>query len=220
MSIGTRVLKDAANEANPNKVPQVMRNRMGDLMNSSLRYFRGTVTANRLVLPAGAKAAALLNGVIVAATGGTGPIDPQAEDVTLGAGEAAVAMNGDIAFFATDAVTEAEVWYLAYGAAPVSMSIVVDPATGLGAFNPHEAVRLISANATAGTVTGVAAVALRSDAQPTGSAIVNLNLDGANVEFLIADAVTAADVVFIPRPGFGPDADTVAGQMQAPVTAL
>jgi hypothetical protein len=126
-----RTLKEAANESNPNKVPQVFRNRGGDLMNSSLRYYRGTVSSNRLVLPDGAKAAVLLNGVNIAGTGGTGPIDVQAEDVTLGAGEAKVAPNGDILFFATDAITEAEVWYLAYGEDPVTLEIVVDPTTGL-----------------------------------------------------------------------------------------
>jgi hypothetical protein len=59
-------------------------------------------------------------------------------------------------------------------------------------------------------------VEARSDAQPsTGQ--VNLNLDGANVEFLIADAVESARVTFIPRPGYGPAAETVAGQCQETV---
>jgi hypothetical protein len=218
MGIGTRVLKQAANEANPNKLPQVFRDRAGDLMAGSLRYFRGAVASDILTLPDGAKAAALANGFRVAATT-TGAINVVGEEEALTAGDARITPDGNIEFFTTDAATEAEVWYFAYGMDPITVDIVVDPATGLGALNPYEGVRLLAANALTGTVTGVAAIVARDDAQPL-TAECRLNDDGANVEFLIADAVESARLTFIARPGFGPQADTVAAQMAAPVTAL
>lgn len=206
-----RALKVAAQESNPNKIPQVFRNRAGELMSGSLRFFRGAVASNILTLPEGAKAAALANGFRVAGTA-TGAVNVVGEEEALTATDARITPDGNVEFFATDAVTEAEVWYFAYGMDPITVDIVVDPTTGLGALNPYEGVRLLAAEALAGTVTGVASIVARDDAQPlTGEC--RLNDDGANVEFLIADAVTSARLTFIARPGFGPQRDTVAAQM-------
>lgn len=210
----TRTLRDAANESNPNKVPQVFRNRAGDMMNGLLRYFRGTVASDILVLPADAKAVALQNGFIIAGTGGTGPLDPVAEDATLASGQATIAPNGDIIFFTTDAVTEAEVWYHAQEPTLVEITTVVIPATGVASLSPNQAVRLIEAEALAGTVTGVATILQRGTLQAgLAAGEAALQLDGATVEFLIADAVTSARLKFVPQPGFGPAADSIAGQV-------
>lgn len=213
-----RTLKEAANEANPNKLGPIFQNRAGRLMSSSLRYARGTVAGHRLVLPDEAKAAALHACTIIAAGAGTGPAVLVSERATIATTQAQIAPNGDVRFAAADAVTEAEVWYQAYEADPVTMDVIVDPATGVGLLQPWQAARLISATALTGTVTGAAAVGARSSAQPSGTGVVNLALTGASVIFLIADAVTSARVTFIPRPGFGPAADTVAGECQETVT--
>lgn len=208
----SRTLKNAADEANPNKVPQVFRGRAGKMMAGLLRFHRGAVASNRLELPDGGKAVALVGGTIIAGGGGTGAIDPVAEDAAPASGQATITPDGSILFAAADAVTEAEVWYFAYEADAVTVDIVVDPATGLGPLSPYQGTRLLAAEALTGGVTGDASIVARGDAQPlTGEC--RLNLDGENVEFLIADAVTAARVTFIPRPGFGPADDTVAGQM-------
>lgn len=198
-----RPLRDALNEANPNKIPTALQVvRVGDFIGGGTRYVRGTVASNTLTLPAGAKAMLLQGGFNIAGTGGVGVIDVVAEDATLASGQAQVSPAGDIAFFAADAITEAEVYYTALEAEPITVDITVVAATGVGALTPRAGLRLVAAEALTGTVTGVATVIARAGTPASGQAALSAN--GENVQFLIADAVTSARLTYIPQPGFGP----------------
>lgn len=211
MTLYNRPLRDAANEANPNKAPAVLREMaFGDFAHGALRYYRGAVAANRLALPEGAKAVALIQARAIAATS-AGLKTPVLEGATLSAGEAAIGPTGDVLFEGTDAVTEAEVWYFAPEVAPVEVEIAVAPATGVGSLAPRAGYKLIEAEALAGSVTGAATVLVRGATPSTGEAALSAN--GESVQFLIADAVTRARVVFVPQPGFGPTPPSVAAKM-------
>jgi len=215
----TRPLRDAFNEGNPNKIPDANQlAKMGDALAGGERYLKsaalGTVTAHVLTLPADAKAHRLVGGFIIAATAGVGVLDPVAEDAALASGQAQITAAGDILFLAADAVTEAEVYYHTAEQKPVTVDVTVVAATGVASLVPRAGLRLISAEALTGTVTGVFTVLARGVLQ-AGLATTQAALqpDGETVEFLIADAVTSARLTYVPQPGFGPTPETVAVKM-------
>lgn len=216
----TRPLRDAGNEGNPNKVGSFNQlAKMGDALAGGERYLRGAtgvVTTHVLTLPATAKAHRLLGGFIITATASVGPLQVVPEDAALAAGQAQVTPAGDILFLAADAVLTAEVYYETAEQQPVTVDVSVIAATGVGSLTPRAGMRLISANALTGGVTGVATVLARGTLQ-AGLATTQAALqpDGETVEFLIADAVTSARLVFVPQPGFGPTPASVAVKMDA-----
>ena len=189
---------------------------MGDALAGGKRYARGAVASDTLTLPEGAKADRLLGGFIIAAGASVGPLEIVGESATPAAGQAQITASGDVLFAAADAVTEAEIYYETSESQAVTVDIVVDPATGIGALTPRAGVRLLSAEALAGTVTGPAAVQTRGSGQAgLASAQAALTANGESVEFLIADAVSSARVSFLPQPGFGPTPESVAAKMDA-----
>lgn len=215
-SLIERPLRDVANEGNPNKVGSVAQfAKLGDFFAGGLRYYRGAVSSHVLTLPDAAKAHVLIGGFIIAGTGGVGPIQVDPDDGTLASGEAKVNPNGNIGFFATDAVTEAEVYYLALEAEPVTMDVIVDPATGVCSLAPYAAVRLVGSTILAGGVTGASPIQIRGTLQGAlATTQCALQADGETVEFDIGDSITSARLTFIPQPGYGPTPVSVARKME------
>ncbi len=132
-------------EANPSKIDGSFNNiGLGSAFGNIARHTRGTVTTNVLTLPDAAKALAL---VVVFATVGT---SAGAKTPVLGgapaAGEVSISADGNVVFNATDAVTEAEVVYLAAEGAVVEAQVPVlaDGSTQLP--NSRSAVVLITAS--------------------------------------------------------------------------
>ncbi|HHH29039.1 MAG TPA: hypothetical protein ENK57_11945 [Polyangiaceae bacterium] len=214
----TRPLRDAGNEGNPNKVGSFNQlAKMGDALAGGERYLRGAVgavTVHVFTLPDNAKAHRLLGGFIIAAGANVGPLQVVPEDAVLAAGQAQITAAGDVIFFATDAVTEAELYYETAEQLPVTVDVTVVAASGVAALTPRAAMRLISAEALTGGVTGVATVLARGTLQAgLASGQAALQPNGETVEFLIADAVTSARLTYMPQPGFGPTPESVASKM-------
>lgn len=209
----SRTLREAFNDADPNKTADLMRKvRMGDVLALGPRSVVGAVSGDVLTLPEGAKAVRLLKGYARAGTA-TGYLEPIADDDTLAAGEIQITPTGDVAFFATDAVTEAEVTYLTQEGEVVEQVLPVSSdlaALAQGA----EGVILLEAEALAGSATGTATVVARGTTPSPGEAA--LTDDGASVEFAAADAVTSARVKVVCFPGAAPDSDNLglAGELE------
>jgi hypothetical protein len=192
---------------------------MGDGLAGNERYLRNATIAvaptHVLVLPANAKAEVLEGGFIIAAGANVGVLQPVPEDAALAAGQAQVTADGDILFLAADAVTEAEVYYRTAESLPVTVDTTVVAATGVADLTPRAGLRLLTAEALTGGVTGVFTVLARGVLQ-AGLATTQAALqpNGETVEFLIADAVTSARLMFVPQPGFGPTPLSVATKME------
>lgn len=196
----TRSLRAIANEGNPNKVPNVFSaGRLGNLMASCLRVLRVTVATNVATLPETAKAAALLGAYATVGTT-TGQATVVAPGATPATGEAAINATGDVAFAGVDAVTEAEIVYLALADGQV-IEEVVDVATNVGTpLGSRKAAILLEAEALVGTSTGAKTVAVRGSTPGAGAAAVT---DTGTVEFAGADAVTSARIKYVAFPGDG-----------------
>lgn len=198
-----RTLRTILNEGNPNKLADANRQlQMGEAMALVPRTFRGALVTNILVLPETAKCAAVLSAFATAATS-EGQKVPDVAGVVPAAGEAAPNAAGDIAFNATDAVTEAEVVYLAFEGAIVEDFLVVDTGTDIATFlGGRAAAVLISAEALTGSVTGAKTPAPRGGAAAT--TLCALTDDGLGVLFNAAtDAVLTARIRYIAQPGVG-----------------
>jgi len=194
-----RSLRNILDEGNPNKMPSgAQLARLGSAVALVPRRIRAAVVANTLALPDNAKAEAILNGFVVAG-GTTGPVTP-----VLGAApattEVGISLTGDIVFQATDAVTEAEVVYLAQEGDVVEEMLVV-AADSASLASGRKAIRLLEAESLEGTTVGALAVEARGAAPGAGEA--SQDLDGAVVSFNAGDAVTRARVKYIALPGAG-----------------
>jgi len=120
-----RSARQAINEANPNLLASAIQSvRLGDGLGLIPRRVRGAVASNVLVLPEDAKAEVVLRAFVTAGTvsGHFSPsFDPDGVPATTTAG---VNPAGNICFLSTDAVTEAEVVYVAVDEAgqPISLN--------------------------------------------------------------------------------------------------
>lgn len=199
----SRTLRRILNEGNPNKQGDAAKLlQMGEAMALVPRTFRGAVVANVLVLPETAKCAAVLQAFASAGTA-EGQKVPDVAGVVPAAGEAAPNAAGDIVFNGTDAVTEAEVVYLAFEGAIVEDLLVVDTGTDIATFLAGRAAAvIISAEALTGTVAGAKTPAPRGGAAAT--TLCALTDDGLGVLFNAGtDAVLTARVRYIAQPGVG-----------------
>lgn len=214
-----RPLQDAFNEGNPNKIPDANQlARMGDGLAGKQRYLRNATIAaapaHVLVLPAAAKAESLEGGFIIDATASVGVLQPVPEDAALAAGQAQVTADGDILFLAADVVLEAEVYYKTAESLPITIDTTVVPTTGVADLVPRAGLRLLTAEALTGGVTGVFTVLARGVLQAAlATTQAALQPNGETVEFDIGDAVTSARLTFVPQPGFGPTPASVATKM-------
>ena len=171
---------------------------IGSKVYGSKLFEEGAVATNIMVLT-GAKASLVLGGFASAGTN-TGPLIGVAADATLAAGQVTTNANGDILFFATDAVTRAEIEYLTIEGDRITEQVVV--ASDTGALQQSKQGRqLISVTSDAGTTTGLLTNETRGVAPGAGEAA--LNAAGTDVLFNAADAVTLATLVYIATPGIG-----------------
>ncbi len=202
----SRTAREILNEANPNKLADANRVLpMGECLNLVVRTVRGAVVSNVLVLPEAAKASTVLAAYSVAGTL-TGQLAPGIAAGTPATGEARPNAGGDIAFAPANAVTLAEVQYLAFEGPIIEDLIVVasDVGTLLG---QRAAGVIVSVESLAGAATGVFGVAPRGGTPAAGFAVIQD--DPEIIEFAGADAVTSARVRYIAQPGVGSTAVAV-----------
>lgn len=192
-------LKEALDRSNPNSVPSGLQAvGAGQALNLLPAFFRGSVTSNKLTLPETAKAIQVLAAFAQGTTGGWQNVVRQ--DATLATQQCKANPTGDILFFATDAVTFAEVWYVPCEGQifeeelPVASNLATLPQS-------RRAAMLLSAVSLAGTLTGNLTVDIRAAAITTGEA--GINAAGSGITFAAADAVTRARVKYIAMPGVG-----------------
>lgn len=194
----SRSLKAILNEANPNKLPtaaQVLK--LGTVLSGSPQFRKLTVTSHVAALPETAKAAQLLR---VFATAGTSAGAKTVVEGAPAAGQVAISPTGDVIFNATDAVTAAEVLYVAEEGPVVEEVVAV--AANVGTLLQSKAARvLLSAVALAGSSVGAKTVDYRAAAAAAGEAAINAA--GTGIVFAGADAVTSARVRYIATPGIG-----------------
>lgn len=194
----TRALLTVLDETNPNKLADAMKELpVGRAFNLAPKFYRGAVASNVLVLPAGAKAIGIIYALATAGTT-AGYQDILPTSATLATGQCKVDAKGDIVFFATDAVTAAEVSYVTVEGDLVTRDITVVPGTGIGVL-PDTGIVLLSATSLTGTLVAAMTVLSRTATAPaTGNA--RLDLNGTQVRFAVADAVTTARVTYLKVP--------------------
>lgn len=193
-----RNLKQVFNGGNPNTIADASRVLpLGNALTNGVQSIRLAVVTNVMVLPDGFKAALVLGGYAVAGSV-TGVLNPTALGGTVATTEVAINPTGDLLFFATDAVTEAEVFYIPAEGNLVEETISVVAATGVASMGADRKARvLIEVSASTGGVPGPKTVAARDATPATG--LAQLNDDGV-ITFLIADAITQATVKYIQYP--------------------
>jgi hypothetical protein len=195
-----RSLRTILNAANPNNVDSALQaGRVGSVLALSARGVRGAVVANVLVLPENARAAAILEVRAVAGTA-VGLFTPLATGATPVTTEAAINAVGNIVFAAADAVTEAEVVYIAEEGDVTEDVIPVASNSGTLLAN-RRAKRVLEVTRLVGTDIGVATVVGRGATPADNQAAANAA--GTAIVFNAADAVTSARVKYIAQPGYG-----------------
>lgn len=206
-------------EANPNKIPsglQVVR--AGKAMKLIPRFEAGTVTANVLTLPEDAKALHVLLAFARTgtATGWKIGVSPAA---TLAAGQVNVTPTGDIAFFGTDAVTGAEVWYIPMEGELVEDTIQVTAGGAGTLLGERQALRVLEAEVLTGAAPGNKTVVQRGATPAAGEAAATapgqVAFNGAD----IAGTGGTARILYIARPNVGSALPSL-GQRLALETAM
>lgn len=194
----SRSLKTILNEANANKLPSAAQQaNLGSMLGLVARTIRAAVSSHKIVLPDDAKAVAV---VAAFSTAGvlTGALSPTFGAVTTGL--VGVNNTGDILFATADAVTSADVVYLAMEGQVFEdyVPVVANSAAPLADRNIS---RLLEAESLTGTLTGALTVIARGGTVATGQAAASLT--GAAVSFFAANAVTTARIKYIAMPGVG-----------------
>lgn len=196
--------KQLLDMGNPNNVADAMSKAdVGSGLALMTRTRRLTVASNIAVLPSDSKAVAILACFVEAGTltGWFTPVKPQLAPST---GNVAVNASGDIEFASADAVTMAEVVYIA--AEGDIITETVDVAANVGTLlGSRRAMFLISTVAVAG---GLAAgttglVKGRAASVTNTTRFCCLNLAGTGVIFAATDAVTRATITYVAMPGQG-----------------
>lgn len=195
----SRSLRTVLDEANPNRFDAASHDaRVGSFLARVPRTIRAAVVSNKIVLPDTAKCEQVLN-CFVTAGGVTGRFN--AVYVTPATTkDCAPNGAGDIAFLGADAVTEAEVTYLAFEGEIVeeTLAVVAGVATPSAS---RKAQCVLTATGLAGSVLGVKTPILRGAAPATTQVAVSLlGLLAFNNG---TDALTSASVRFLATPGQG-----------------
>lgn len=215
--MANETIQGALNRANPNGLADIAHAvALGDLLTQHMpRVVRGNVPAiaaltsqaalleDRIVLPTGCKAGLIRRAWArsTGAAGALGELTVTALGADPGAGEIAVAPNGDIVTQANDAYTSVDVDYMPEKGKLVTLTgVVVVPGTGVCTLplavltaNP---VVLVSAVATAGGVVAAKTVGFRAAVAPA-TTFACLSILGTIVYFAIADAVTLCNLTLI-----------------------
>lgn len=195
-----RILRDALNEANPNKIASALQQlQCGSAFGVAPMFVKGAVTSNVLVLPDNAKAAFGLVALATAA-GSVAGVKTFTTGV-VATTEFAINGAGNIVFFGTDAVTAAEVYYIPAQGEVFEETVVVDSSTGTFTAS-RGAVVLLEAEVVDGLIPGSKTISARS-ATP-GAGAVALSLVGTTVAFNAADVVSGtARLKYVVTPGTG-----------------
>lgn len=187
-------LKDVFNRANPMTLPDAARViKLGKALGVLPAFVKGAVASNIMVLAEGQKAQTGLRAYVTAGTV-TGVMTfvtgtPATTQFTVN-------KDGNIQFFATDAVTAAEVDYIPIEGDIIEEEVVVS--SNVATLQNGRTARLIlSATATAGTSTGAKTTAARAATPSAGQVAVGLT---GTIVFASADAVTRAVVRYIAAP--------------------
>lgn len=190
-----QTLKTAANDANLNTLADVGNALpLGNALANGGQTFKGTVVANILVLPENMKALGVLSGYAVAGSV-TGVLVPVLPGATLATTQVKVTATGDVEFFGTDAVTDAEVVVSIAEGSLVEETVSV--VSNVAVMTNRTGRVLISAEATVGASTGGKTVVLRGVAPAAGEAALT---DAGVVAFEATDAVTQATIKYIQMP--------------------
>jgi len=195
-------IQQALNRADPNVIADQFRSlKIGDVLRALPTTIRrrtsaasASIAATLFAVSGQAEEARGASVVTAYARVGAGP--GAALAFPPGAGQIAVAPNGDVVVLAADAWTDLDVTYLVEKGDVVEVVANVVAATGVltlptNITNPG-AVTLIQAEAIAATSTGVKEILAPGAASAAGEA--RLNLAKSTVVFAIADAVTSARV--------------------------
>lgn len=213
----SRSLKTVLDEANQNKLGAALHlAKLGTILSLTPRTVRLTVATNVGVLPEGAKARALLSVVSTVGTT-TGVLTPVATGTTPTTGQVAIGTTGNVVFAAADAVTQAEVTYLAEEGAIIEETLPV--ATNVATLSQsRRSSLLLEATATVGTTTGAETIVARGATPTTTQAA--LNAAGSGVVFAAADAVTQCTVKYVAFPGDGIAPESVVADLLTEDKAL
>lgn len=199
-----RPLREALNEANPNKIPNALRvAAIGNALHGLTRYYKGTCNASGiLVLPDEAKAMFLVRAHLLSGTGTLGEkVITVPETAPAGATNAAISAGGNVAFNGADATSVGEIWYQAFEAQPVTLTLsaVSSIATLPG---DNRGVLLVAAEVLSGVSPGAVAVLARGATATSGNAA--LTRAGATIAFNSAQVVNGlVSVTLIQAPGLG-----------------
>lgn len=186
-----RKLSTVGNEGNPNKVGDFNRSvKIGSALKQGGMSLRGSVVSDALSLET--KAVAVVSALAIAG-GTTGALTPVAS-ATPAAGEVGVDRLGNIVFAAADAITSVEVVYIPAEGDTISSGGVCDAAGAVKIANGSTA-RIV----TSAEVDGNARTVIdRGGAPAVGE--VALSLDGATVQFNVADAGLQAVFTYVEFP--------------------
>lgn len=202
----SRLLKVVGNEGNPNKLGDVAKAaKLGAALQLGAMTIREAVADDAIVLPEQAKALAVITGYAVAG-GVTGILAAALPGEAPATGEVGVDINGNLVFFATDAVTEAEVTYTVAEGDLVESTGVLD-AAGLLTLPGSTTARILLSASVGGSDRTVVA---RGTAPAAGEAGIN---DAGAIAFNVADAGLVASVRYIEFPA-NSVADRLAGSVE------
>lgn len=195
-----RTLLSALNESNPNKVSDALRDvKAGTAFLNAPSFIDSAVSSDTIILADGNKAALGL-AAFASAGGATGPLAFVAGGAPV-AGEFSVTPAGDLIFAAADAVTRAEVYFIAVQGEVFTESLEVAASSAAFSSGRKGAV-LLSATITAGLALGPKTPVARGSAPAAGEAAIAA--DGLSVAFNVADVVAgSATVTYIVTPGSG-----------------
>lgn len=215
--MANETIREALNRANDNSLAGLAQAvALGDLLTQHVpRIVRANVpdvaaltsqaglSEDRIVLPNACKAGRIRRGWArsTSAAGTLGEMTVTALGSDPGAGEIAVAPNGDIVTRAVDAYTSVDVDYMPAAGKVITLEgLVVVPGTGVctlsaevQAMNP---VALLAAESTAGGLVQEMTVGFRAAVAPATTFAI-LNLIGTIVYFAIADAVTECTLTLL-----------------------
>lgn len=191
----SRPLKTVISEANPNRLPSALQLLpLGMALGIIARTVRVPVVANVAVLPEVARAQTLLN-VFVSAGTVNGQFTVVAPNVVPATTEAAINAQGNVAFLPADAVTEAEITYIAVEGEIVEDSLTVAANVGL-LHGGRKALVILEAFDTSSGSSALTVLARGS----TNPAAGNTRIDTTGASLRFEAAVTKASVRYIAAP--------------------
>ena len=212
-----RTLAAVLNESNPNKIADALKDAKAGVALSLIPGFcTGAVAADTLTLPSDLKALAALSVRATAAgTPGVKVLDPAG---TPAAGEFGITPTGDILFAAADAVTAAEVVYVAVEGEVITETLAVVASQAL-LVQGRKGVLLLGATVLVGVTLGPIPTVIARGSAP-GPAETCFTNDGMALFFNMADVVAGSvSVTYVLTPGTG-GSTSVRGQLLSTASNL